>query len=122
MTSRKDTCKGPMFLPDTSKPPPDLPSAYGTQLYPPFLDHLDPNLPAELQMKRIRVARKENEERYFHNNKMKEASEVRDKYQYKSRYCDIFSEYLSEIYREGNVITHIHNSSKKYWIEVTVDS
>ena len=108
-------------MPNIYAPPPPLPPAFGTALYPPGTDPLIPYVPAEHQMWSISHERKLNERDYILRSKSTGYMLLREQHQDNNRYCSTCSEFSSLVKPGVRPIFHQHNSSKNYRISAPVD-
>jgi len=107
------------ILPDTSIPPPPLPPAYKTFLYPAYTDKLSSAYPAEMQMRSISLNWKSGELAMLQSAKRSDHMKIRESNQHINRYCETCSEFTpgGDIKIKPKIYTHLHNSSKNYRIQ-----
>ena len=111
------------ILPDTSIPPPPLPPAYKTFLYPAYTDKLTSAYPAEMQMRSISLNWKSGELAMLQSAKRSDHMKIRESNQHINRYCETCSEFTpgGDIKIKPKIYTHLHNSSKNYRIQAPSD-
>ena len=108
------------MLTDVRRPPPSLPPAYGTFLYPSYADYLSPDKSIEQQMKSISMNRQSGEKTKFIDTKRRDYKSKRQAQAHIIKYCEVCSEYIDDNKRV--TVCHTHNSSKMYSMNPPTDS
>jgi len=108
------------------EPPPSIPAALGTFLYPRNSDKLTPGRPAEDENCEISKARQIHEKNIFNSRKDPRYKKIRDlhkgKYSVNGKpYCPTCSETTSLDFPMMRVFFHTHVSSKKFRMEAALD-
>ena len=104
----------PIELPNVMRPPPNLPTALGSCLYP--SESFDPNTrtPLSTQMREISVARQSNEYRNIQAAKGEDHHEFNKANRHIKFYCGTCSEFVGDGRDQMQVVAHKHFSSMSY--------
>ena len=116
--------------PNMRVPPPGIPAAYGSGLYPKEDLIFSYNVPIPTQMRERSLARMRQEENAFQQNKADGHKQFRRDNEHILRYCNICSESVSYVHEDMTVVSHSHYSSLQsritsrtdFWAEYQCDS
>ena len=108
-------------LPNIHNPPPTIPAALGTDLYPTHLLEFDPCRPIELQMREYALTRQRRERDNYYRSKHADFIEFREENCRSFRYCRICSEHVNDRRQQMRVVNHSHFSSLIYRMKARTD-
>ena len=111
-------------------PPPGVPAALGSKMYPIEELRFNKEIPIPSQMREKSMARLKQEDRAFVQNKLPGYKQFRRQNGHTENYCSICSETDSYVHEEMTVVTHKHHSSLQtrldahtdYWAEYECNS
>ena len=104
-----------------SRPPPELPRAVGTKLYPREALPVGPVHTTAQLLREESLARQYNERCAFYRTKHPQWEDFRHYYGYERNMCSICSEFTSMQRRELMPVYHSHHSTMLYRIGATLD-
>ena len=110
-----------IWMPDLSSPPPPVPDAMGTTMYPTNKLHLEPSRSIPYQLKMGAVNRQRYELKIFMSSKAHNYDAFRQRFEHDFMYCSICSEYNRGGRHPMVPVFHKHFSSIQQRIKASFD-